>query len=78
MALGGFLAILLYRLINNETVKVESYLEKLNSVKDTDRKLVLTKDNFEIGLYFGYAGKNETIKSNLDLYFDFTISSIDY
>jgi hypothetical protein len=66
MILGGFLAILLYRCITNETVKVESYLEKTNRVKDTSRRLILTKDNFEVSLYLGYVGKDKTILPNID------------
>ena len=54
MLMGGFLGMLLYRCINNETVKVESYLEKINRVKDVNRTLTLNRNNSEFSIYFGY------------------------
>ena len=59
--MGGFLVILLYRCFTNETVKVESYLEKVNRVKDIDRNLTLNMDNFELGIYFGYSGPDKSV-----------------
>jgi hypothetical protein len=78
MILGGFLAILLYRCISNETVKVYSYLEKVNRVRDIHRNLTLTPENFDVGVYFGYIGTNRSVADNLDLYFDYSLSTIDY
>ena len=78
MLLGGFLAILLYRCISNETVKVNSYLEKVNRVRDIHRNLTLTPENFDVGVYFGYIGTNRSVADNLDLYFDYSLSTIDY
>ncbi len=76
--MGAFLVILLYRCLTNETVKVESYHERVNRVKDVGRVLTLNKDNFEVSLYVGYAGRDVAIKDEIDTYFDYSISTIDY
>lgn len=78
MLLGGFLAILLYRCISNETVKIDSYLEKVNTVRDINRNLTLTPENFDVGVYFGYVGTNRSVADDLELYFDYSLSTIDY
>lgn len=76
--LAVFFGILLTRIITNETVKVESYLEKINQVRDTNRHLVLTRDNFDFGMYVGYLGDNETIRENLHQYVSYSLNKIDY
>ena len=78
MLMGGFLGMLLYRCINNETVKVESYLEKVNKVKDVNRTLTLNRNNSEFSIYFGYQGTDAEVHENLDLYFDIWLQTIDY
>ena len=59
--MGAFLGILLYRCLTNETVKVESYHERINRIKDINRVLTLNKENFELSLYFGYVGFDTTV-----------------
>lgn len=76
--LAAFFGILLTRIITNETVKVESYLERINQVTDTNRNLLLTRDNFDFGMYVGYIGDNQTIGDNLHRYVSYSLSTIDY
>ena len=52
--MGGFLGILFYRCFNNDTVKVESYLEKISRATDVNRTLTLNRNNSEFSIYFGY------------------------
>ena len=73
MLMGGFLGILLYRCINNVTVKVDSYLEKVNSFKDANRTLTLNRNNSEFSIYFGYSGKDTEVHEKLDEYFDIAL-----
>ena len=73
MLMGGFLGILLYRCINNVTVKVDSYLEKVNSFKDVNRTLTLNRNNSEFSIYFGYSGKDTEVHEKLDEYFDIAL-----
>jgi len=50
----------------------------MNQSRDTNRKLVLNKQNFDIALSFNYVGTNSSILTQLDQYFFVSLNYVNY
>lgn len=64
--------VLLSELVNRKNFTITSTIEK-GKMSEQESKVILNKENFDIGIFVFYNGDKEGINENIDEYFQFHI-----
>ena len=76
--IAAYMSILLSQMFQMQTFTVISDMQKKNVAIDQNRKIFLTKENFDIAVGFFYTGNVRGLQDRIDEYFSFNLNTIDY